>query len=56
MPADVACGRRGRGEGAGLVRWDGARESGGVAAPGVYFARFEDARGVAAARIVWLGR
>ena len=42
--------------GAGLVTWDGAREGGGTASPGVYFVRFEDLRGVAAARVVWLGR
>ncbi len=42
--------------GAGVVTWDGARESGGRVPPGIYFARLEDARGVAAVRIAWLGR
>jgi hypothetical protein len=42
--------------GAGLVTWDGSRDAGGTASPGVYFVRFEDARGVAAARVLWLGR
>jgi hypothetical protein len=42
--------------GDGLVTWDGARDGGGRVPPGVYLARLEDARGVAVARLVWLGR
>jgi hypothetical protein len=37
------------------VTWRGERDGGGRAAPGVYVARVEDARGVAARRFVWLG-
>jgi hypothetical protein len=36
--------------------WRGERDDGGRAAPGVYFVRAEDARGVSAQRFVWLGR
>jgi hypothetical protein len=43
------------GSGASTVTWRGERDSGGIARPGVYFARLEDERGVTIARIVWLG-
>lgn len=55
-----ASGRRvwGRALGAGSasVTWRGERDRGGVAAPGVYFARAEDARGARTVRFSWLGR
>jgi len=41
--------------GSTVVRWDGARDGGGRAVPGVYFARAEDARGVLVRRLSWLG-
>lgn len=41
--------------GGGVVAWDGARDDGGRAAPGLYLARLEDARGVAVRRFTWLG-
>lgn len=54
-----ATGRRAWGrtlDGAADLEWRGEREAGGVAPPGVYFARVEDTGGVAAARFAWLGR
>jgi hypothetical protein len=41
--------------GQSAFEWSGERDSGGRAPAGLYFARVEDARGVAARRIVWLG-
>jgi hypothetical protein len=41
--------------GESAFEWNGERDSGGRAPAGLYFARVEDARGVAARRIVWLG-
>lgn len=41
--------------GARQVIWRGEAENRGAVAPGVYFVRVEDVRGVAAARLVWLG-
>lgn len=41
--------------GSAAVRWRGERDGGGRAAPGVYFARAEDARGVLVRRVNWLG-
>ncbi len=41
--------------GAGRLRWAGERDGGGRAAPGLYFARAEDARGVIVRRVSWLG-
>lgn len=41
--------------GARTVRWAGERERGGRVSAGVYFARLEDARGVAVKRVAWLG-
>lgn len=38
------------------VAWRGERADGAAAAPGLYFARVEDGRGVAVVRLVWLGR
>jgi hypothetical protein len=35
--------------------WRGERDAGGFAPPGLYFVRAEDARGVAATRLEWLG-
>lgn len=35
--------------------WSGERDDGGRAAPGVYFARAEDANGVLVRRVSWLG-
>lgn len=43
------------GRGAAVLEWRGERDGGGRARPGVYFARLEDERGVAARRFVWLG-
>jgi len=37
------------------LEWRGDREAGGRAAPGVYLARLEDARGVSVRRVHWLG-
>lgn len=37
------------------VEWRGERDAGGRAAPGVYLARLEDARGVSVRRVHWLG-
>ena len=55
-----AAGRRvwGRALGTGLAQasWRGTRDDGGAARAGVYFARFEDAAGVAVRRFVWLGQ
>jgi hypothetical protein len=42
--------------GASSLDWAGEREAGGTAPAGVYFVRVEDARGVAVARLHWLGR
>lgn len=42
-------------EGDGLVTWDGRGEDGAAVPPGIYFARLEDARGAATARVAWLG-
>lgn len=42
--------------GAAALEWRGERDGGGEALAGVYFARVEDDRGVAATRFVWLGR
>jgi hypothetical protein len=41
--------------GSTVVRWDGTRDGGGRAGPGVYFARAEDSRGVLVRRVSWLG-
>jgi hypothetical protein len=38
------------------VRWRGDRDAGGVAPPGAYFVRLEDARGFAIVHLTWLGR
>jgi hypothetical protein len=43
-------------QGATEVRWNGEREPGGRAGPGLYFVRAEDERGVAMSRVTWLGR
>ncbi len=55
-----AGGRRvwGRDLGSGFtsIAWDGERDGGGAAPHGLYFVRVEDANGVAARRLVWLGR
>jgi hypothetical protein len=40
---------------AGPLTWNGQREGGGVARPGIYFARVTDAGGVTIARFSWLG-
>ena len=37
------------------LRWTGERDGGGRAAPGLYFARAEDANGVLVRRVSWLG-
>ncbi len=42
--------------GASAFAWNGERDAGGRARAGVYFARLEDARGVAVQRLTWLGR
>ncbi len=41
--------------GEATLRWSGERERGGRAAPGIYFARAEDSRGVLVRRVTWLG-
>ena len=41
--------------GSSIVRWDGTKDSGGLATPGIYFARAEDSGGVSASRLSWLG-
>ena len=41
--------------GSSSVTWDGAREGGGPAPAGLYFARAEDQGGVTALRLTWLG-
>ncbi len=42
-------------QGSGIVIWDGAKDSGGLATPGIYFARAEDSGGVSTSRMSWLG-
>ena len=41
--------------GASSIEWRGETDRGGRAEAGLYFARLEDARGVVARRVVWLG-
>ena len=43
------------GPGNATLAWRGERDSGERVAPGLYFARLEDERGVRVARITWLG-
>jgi hypothetical protein len=43
-------------QGSSIVTWDGTKDSGGLATPGIYFARAEDSGGVSASRLSWLGR
>jgi len=38
------------------VAWNGERDRGGLATPGVYFVRVEDRRGAVSRRFAWLGR
>jgi len=41
--------------GSSIVPWDGTMDAGGLATPGIYFARAEDSGGVSASRLSWLG-
>ena len=38
------------------AEWDGGRERGGAATPGIYFVSVSDRRGSVSKRFAWLGR